>query len=44
MSQPRIKDRIKKYVDTNENENTMACYIWDAAKPVLRGTLLTIQI
>ena len=38
-----IKDEIKKYLETNENENTMIQSLWDAAKAVLRGKFITIQ-
>ena len=29
-----IKEEIKKYLETNENENTMVQYLWDPAKAV----------
>ena len=32
-----IKDEIKKYLQTNDNENTMNKKLWDATKEVLRG-------
>ena len=32
-----IKEEIKKYLETNDNENTMIQNPWDAAKAVLRG-------
>ena len=38
-----IKEEIKKYLDTNENENTMTQILWDAAKAVLRGKFIAIQ-
>ena len=38
-----IKEEIKKYVDTNDNENTMTQNLWDAAKAVLRGNFIAIQ-
>ena len=38
-----IKEEIKKYLETNENENTMIQNIWDAAKAVLRGKGIAIQ-
>ena len=38
-----IKEEIKKYLETNDNENTMTQNIWDAAKAVLRGKLIAIQ-
>ena len=38
-----IKEEIKKYLETNENENTMIQNLWDAAKAVLRGKFIVIQ-
>ena len=38
-----IKEEIKKYLETNDNENTMTQDLWDAAKAVLRGKFITIQ-
>ena len=38
-----IKEEIKKYLETNDNENTMIQNLWDAAKAVLRGEFITIQ-
>ena len=38
-----IKEDIKKYLETNDNENTTAQNLWNAAKAVLRGTFLAIQ-
>ena len=38
-----IKEEIKKYLETNDNENTMTQNLWDAAKAVLRGTFIAIQ-
>ena len=37
-----IKEEIKKYLETNENENTMIQNIWDAAKAVLRRNFIVI--
>ena len=31
-----IKEKIKKYMEANENENTTAQNLWDAAKVVIR--------
>ena len=38
-----IKEEIKKYTETNDNENTTTQNLWDAAKAVLRGKLIAIQ-
>ena len=38
-----IKEEIKKYLDTNDNENTTIQNLWDAAKAVLRGKFIAIQ-
>ena len=38
-----IKDEIKKYLETNDNENTMIQNLWDTAKAVLRGKFIAIQ-
>ena len=34
-----IKEELKKYTETNDNENMMAQNLWDTAKAVLRGSL-----
>ena len=38
-----IKEEIKKYLETNDNENMMIQNLWDAAKAVLRGKFIAIQ-
>ena len=39
-----IKEEIKKYLETNDNENTTTTQnLWDAAKAVPRGKLIAIQ-
>ena len=38
-----IKEEIKKYLETNGNENTMIQNLWDTAKAVLRGNFRSIQ-
>ena len=38
-----IKEEIKKYLETNDNEYSMAQNLWDAAKAVLRGKFIAIQ-
>ena len=37
-----IKREIKKFLETNDNENTTQ-NLWDAAKVVLRGKFIAIQ-
>ena len=39
----KIKEEIKKYLETNDNENMTAQNLWDAAKAVLRGKFIAIQ-
>ena len=34
---------IKKFPETNDNENMTTQKLWDAAKAVLRGKFITIQ-
>ena len=38
-----IKEEIKKYLETNDNENMRTQNLWDAAKAVLRGKFIAIQ-
>ena len=38
-----IKEEIKKYLETNDNEYTTALKLWAAAKAVLRGKFIAIQ-
>ena len=38
-----IKEEIRKYLETNDNENTMTQNLWDAAKAVLRGKFIALQ-
>ena len=39
-----IKGRIKKkYLETNENENTMIQNLWDTAEATVRGKFTVIQ-
>ena len=38
-----IREEIKKFLETNENELTTTQNLWDTAKAVLRGKLIAIQ-
>ena len=37
-----IKEEIKKYLETNDNENTTIQNLWEAAKAVLGGKFIAI--
>ena len=37
-----IKEEIRNYLETNENESTMIQNLWDAAKVVWRGKFIAI--
>ena len=37
------KEEMKKYLETNDNENTTIQNLWDAEKAVLRGKFIAIQ-
>ena len=38
-----IKEEIKRYIETNDNEDTIIQNLWDTAKAVLRGNFMAIQ-
>ena len=38
-----IKREIKKFLETNDNENMTTQNLWDAAKAVLRGKFIAVQ-
>ena len=38
-----IKQKLKKILETNDNENTTTQNLWDAAKAVLRGTFIATE-
>ena len=38
-----IKKENKRYLETNENENTMTPNLWNTAKAALRGKYIAIQ-
>ena len=37
------KEEIKKYLETNDNENTTTQNLWDVAKAVLRGKFIAMK-
>ena len=39
----KIREEIKKYLETNDNENTTIQNLCDATKAVLRGKFIAIQ-
>ena len=39
----KFKEEIKKYTDTNENENTTLQNLWDVAKALLKEKCIAIQ-
>ena len=43
MVNQEIKEELKRFMETNENEDTTVPTLWDAAKAVLRGKYVTIQ-
>ena len=38
-----MKREIKKFLETNDNENTTTQNLWDAEKAILRGKFIAIQ-
>ena len=39
----KSKRKLKKYLETNDNESTRTQNLWDVAKAVLRGKFIAIQ-
>ena len=39
----KSRRKLKKYLETNDNEDTTSQNLWDAAKAVLRGKFIVIQ-
>ena len=37
-----IKEEVKKFLETSENEHTAVQNLWDTAKAVLRGKFIAI--
>ena len=38
-----IKEEIKKYLETNENENTTTQNLWNTGNAMLRGKFIVLQ-
>ena len=43
LNNQEITEEIKKYLETNDDENTTIQNLWDATKAVLRGKLIAIK-
>ena len=43
LNNQEITEEIKKYLETNDNENTMIQNLWDAAKAILREKFIAVQ-
>jgi hypothetical protein len=39
-----IREEIKKFLESNENENTTYQNLWDIAKAMVRGKFIVIRI
>ena len=40
----KIKEEIKRYLETNENEDTTIQNLWDTGKAILRGKFIVLQV
>ena len=38
-----IKEEIKRYLETNENEDTTIQNLWDTRRAILRGKFIALQ-
>ena len=43
LNNQQVTEEIKKFLETNDNENTTTQNLWDAAKAFLRGKFIAIQ-
>ena len=39
-----IKEEIKRYLETSENEDTTTQNLWDTGKTILRGKYIVLQV
>ena len=44
LNNQEITEEIKKYLETNDNENTTTQKLWDTAKAVQRGKFIAILL
>ena len=42
LNNQQVSDKIRKCLETNDNENMTTQNLWDAAKAVLRGKFLAV--
>ena len=43
LNNQQVTEEIKKFLETNDNENMTTQNLWDAAKAILRGKFIAIQ-
>ena len=43
MGNNKIKGKIKKFLETNENKHIAVQNLWDTVKAVLKGNFIVIQ-
>ena len=43
LNNQQVTKEIKKFLETNDNENMTTQNLWDAATAVLRGKFIAIQ-
>ena len=39
----KMREEIKRYLETNENEGTTIPNVWDTGKAILRGKFIALQ-
>ena len=43
LNNQEITEEVKKYLETNDNENSVTQNLWDVAKAVLGGKFIAVQ-